>query len=322
MKLRIGIIGYRNHASRLIELISQNKYCELRAVYHPAKKANHRFATNELQELYKCDAVIISSPNQTHFDYIMNLLNNFSGYIFCEKSPVCSLSHIETLSKLPDSDKNRVYFNYNLRFGLLNGILTNPHYLEKLGNVHHVRIAIGHGLAFKDDYADSWRADGRLNLHAIAETVAIHYVDLLKLNYGNINKYFYSPSIVANTGTSFDTVHISLEFNSVTASIFASYACPFIDEATVIGTDGTLKLLGNHLCLFNPRDSFDMNGHFIEPPMIEKKVINTQNEYMNSLSKSLDVFISHVSAGSDIDTECFDMALSSNRLLLEMQEQY
>lgn len=321
MKLQFGVIGYRNHALRLINLINQNKNCELKAVYHPSKKVNHQFATNKLQDLYKCDAVVISSPNQTHFGYIMDLLNNFRGYIFCEKPPVCSLPDIETLSKLPDSDKNRIYFNYNLRFGLLNSIINNSYYIEKLGDVHYMKIIHAHGLAFKDDYINSWRADEKCARHAITETVAIHYIDLLQFNYGQPNKFFYCPSIVAGNGTSFDTVHISLKFNKITVSIFASYACPLIDEVTIIGTNGILKLLGNRLYLYNPRDTFDMDGFFTEPPLIEQNNINTKDEYRSSLSKSLDFFISHANERKEIGTGIFDASLSSNRFLLEMQEQ-
>jgi predicted dehydrogenase len=319
MKLQIGIIGYKNHALRLIELISKNKYCKLKVIYHPNKKVEHELATNKIDDLYKCDAVLISSPNQTHFDYIVTLLDNFNGYIFCEKPPVCCLSHIEALFKIKDADKCRTYFNYNLRFGCIGSIINDSHYLEKLGTIQYIKILLGHGLAFKDDYLSSWRADGKLNLHSITETVAIHYVDLLKFNYGEVRKSFYSPSIVANTGTAFDTTHISLSFDKVTASIFASYACPFVDDVTIIGTNGIIRVSEDYLYLYNPRDTFDKNGYFIAPPLIEKKVLNTNDEYMNSLSKSLYFFISHVHKGDSIDTKYFNIGLSSNKFLLEMQ---
>jgi len=320
MKLQIGIIGYKNHALRLIKLISQNKYSELKFIYHPDKKVNHVLATNKLQDLYSCDAVIISSPSQTHFDYIVNLLANFDGYIFCEKPPVCHLADLKALSKIPDSDKNRIYFNYNLRFGLVNSVMSDSYYQEKLGKVHNIKILTGHGLAFKKDYANSWRADGKHNLHAITETLAIHYIDLLLFKYGQINKYFYSPSIVANTGTAYDTVHMSLVFDNITASIFASYACPLIDEISIIGTEGILKICEGQLYLYHPRDIFDDNGFFKEPPLVQKYMINKQREYDNTLEKSLDFFIYHVVEGKAIEAKYFEASLASNRFLLEIQD--
>lgn len=319
MMLQVGIIGYKNHALRLIKLISQNKYCELRFIYHPNKKINHALATNSLQDLYQCDAVIIASPSHTHFDYTMNLLNNFKGYIFCEKPPVCHLADLEALFKIPVLDKKRIYFNYNFRFGLLSSVISDSYYQEKLGNVYSIKILTGHGLAFKEDYINSWRADGKHNLHAITETVAIHYVDLLRFKYGQINRYFYSPSIVANTGTAYDTVHMSLIFDKITAFIFASYACPFIDEVSIIGTEGILKMCEGQLNLYHPRDIFDDNGFFKEPPLVQKHMINKQREYDNSLEKSLDFFICHVREGREIEVGFFEASLASNRFLLEVQ---
>jgi predicted dehydrogenase len=319
VKLKIGIIGYKNHALRLIKLISENRYCTLKAIYHPNKKVDHKLSTNKVNELYKCDVVLIASPNQTHFDYIVTLLENFNGYIFCEKIPVCNLSHIETLLKLKDTDKHRIYFNYNLRFGYLSDIINDAYYLEKLGTIQYIKIITGHGLAFKDNYLNSWRSDAKLNLHAITETVAIHYIDLLKFNYGEINKYFYSPSIVANTGTSFDTAHISLTFDKVTASIFTSYACPSIDDVTIIGTNGIIRVSEDYLYLHGPRDTFNKNNCFITPPLIEKKALNANDDYINSLHKSLDFFITHARKGDYFDIKYFNIGLSSNKFLLEMQ---
>jgi len=319
MKLQIGIIGYRNHALRLINLVSQNKYCEVKFIYHPNKNINHPCGTNRLQDLYQCDGVFISSPNQTHFNYIEKLLEHCKGYIFCEKPPVNRLSDLEKLSNISNSDKSRIYFNYNFRFGLLNSVLHNSDYLKALGNIHHIKIISTHGLAFKKDYSNSWRADGENNLHSITETVAIHYIDLLRLNFGQINTYSYNPDIIAKTGTAYDTVHVALKFDKVTASIFASYASPLINEISIIGTDGFLKICEGELILCSPRDIFDANGFFKTPPIIQKRVIDNQKEYENSLKKSVDFFISHVQEKKKIDAKYFEASLSSNRFLLGIQ---
>ena len=41
-----------------------------------------------------------------------------------------------------------------------------------------MNIISTHGLAFKKGYEESWRADGKNNLHNILDTVSIHYLDL------------------------------------------------------------------------------------------------------------------------------------------------
>ncbi|HHT9106426.1 MAG TPA: Gfo/Idh/MocA family protein [Candidatus Wujingus californicus] len=319
MKVKIGIIGYKNHALRLIKLVSQNEHSTIKFIYHPQKRIDHSCATNRLEDLYQCDAVIISSPNYTHFDYIMNLLKYFKGYIFCEKPPVVRLTDVESLSSISRSDKSRVFFNYNYRFGFLNKILSDSYYLEKLGIIHYINIICDHGLAFKEDYINSWRADGKDNLHAIMETVVIHYIDLLRLHFGQIINYVYKPYNVANTGTAYDTVYTMLSFNKITASIYASYASPYINKIFIIGTKGFLEILEGQISLYYPRDTFNSNGFFKSPPLNRKIVMNNQKEYEDSLKKSLEFFICHVLEGKKIDTKYFEASLSSNKFLLEIR---
>ena len=320
MILQIGIIGYRNHALRLIQLVSQNEYSEVKVVYHPYKKLDLPCATNRIQDLYQCDAIVISSPNQSHFGYIVRFLKHYKGYIFCEKPPVNSLADLQRLSNIPCSDKNRVYFNYNYRFELLNSILNDSIYLKKLGSILHIEILSAHGLAFKKEYINSWRADGENNLHAITETVAIHFIDILGLKFGQFNNYVYNPSIIANTGNAYDTVHIALNFDKVTASIFASYACPVIDDISIIGTEGLLRISDGQLNFYYPRDTFDENGFFKAPPLIQKSKIDMQYEYQKSLRNSFEFFIDHAHKKKKIDLKYFDASISSNRFLLEIQK--
>ena len=78
MKNKLGIIGYRNHALRLINIIDNNEFSELTQVYHPSKNTDYKITTNKLKNLYECDAVIIASPSHTHFSYIVKLLENFN----------------------------------------------------------------------------------------------------------------------------------------------------------------------------------------------------------------------------------------------------
>ena len=321
MTIRIGMIGYRNHAKRLINIIKNRNDCELALIYYPFKLLDIPCATNDIRDLYTCDAVVIASPNQTHFEYIMHLLNNFKGYIMCEKPPVNSIEDLEQLSAISESNKERVFFNYNFRFSYLNSLFTNHIFQEKVGEIIHINIISTHGLAFKTEYKNSWRANGNINLHAITETVAIHYIDLLNLHFGKVIKYFYTPTIVANTGTAFDTAHLSLEYkDKVTASIFVSYASPMINEILVIGTSGFCTIRDNLIKFFFPRDTFDTKGFFINPPLEMEHSINRSEDYECSLIKSFDFFIQHVHRKKKINTFYFDISLASNYFVLETRK--
>ena len=222
--LRIGVIGYRNHAARLIRLVSQHPHADVAAVYHPQKRVDHPAATTEIEALYACDAVFVASPNPTHCGYVLDLLQHSRGPILCEKPPVMDETELKTLAALTPTEKGRIYFNFNYRFGLLRSILNNPAYTDKLGRLNYINIALTHGLAFKQDYPQSWRADGAKNLHAITETVAIHYIDVLGLHFGRVQSYRYHPMIVARTGTAYDTAHLSLQFDTLSASILARFS--------------------------------------------------------------------------------------------------
>ena len=257
MALKLGLIGYRNHAQRLIDIIDSNPNVNLKCIYHPTKKSDASLFTNNFNDLFECDAVIISSPNQTHFNYLQKL-HEYNGYIYCEKPPVSSNSELIELKKFSNTRISKTYFNFNHRFSSFSNVLKNSSLIEKLGIINHINIISSHGLAFKDEYTSSWRADGKKNLHNILETVTVHYLDLLNYHFGNIKVKSYTPKLISKNGSSFDSCHLSLYLNSdISVSIFNSYATPIINEITVIGTNGILEIRNNELLIRNPRDTFD-----------------------------------------------------------------
>ena len=74
LAVKIGIIGYQNHAMRLLSLLEERDDCEISSIYHPEKSINDSRGTKNIDDLYKCDAVLIASPNHTHFTYIEKYL--------------------------------------------------------------------------------------------------------------------------------------------------------------------------------------------------------------------------------------------------------
>ena len=160
--LNLGVIGYRKHAGKLISFLEKNSECKINYIYHPTKSLDDRF-TNSFSNLYDCDAVIIASPNKTHYEYIEKLTKNFKGYIFCEKPPVTSFTELENLEKMPTNWKQKIFFNFMLRFSDLSDIIKNKINSDELGTIIHIDIHDAKGLAFKKEYPSSWRADGKTN---------------------------------------------------------------------------------------------------------------------------------------------------------------
>ena len=119
MVVNVGIIGYRNHAQRLISLVETNSECKLKHIFHPNKKIDDFRGTNNFSDLLECDVIIISSPNLTHYEYLKKL-KSFTGYIFCEKPPAVSLEDLNELKIIDDTRKRKTFFNFKYRFSELN----------------------------------------------------------------------------------------------------------------------------------------------------------------------------------------------------------
>ena len=137
---------------------------------------------------------------------------------------------------------------------------------------------------------------------------------------GKIKNSAYFPSLVSNNGTSFDTSYVVVKYdNEVTLSIFNSYATPLINELFIIGTNGYMTIKDNKLIVKSPRNTFDKNGLFTDPPICFKSNFSIPNDIENSLKKSLDYFISHVKKDENLDLELFENSLQTNRLILNLK---
>lgn len=319
MTLRVGIIGYRHHAARLMNLVNSLEDTAIAAVFHPSKIIDHPCATNEFNDLYDSDAILISSPNHTHAEYLKRLLCDYRGYILCEKPPVISIKDLEFLETIPTKQQERLFFNFNFRFSTLNEALTDPRWTSRLGKRIHFHLTRTHGLAFTPGYSESWRADGATNKHAILDTVAIHYLDLLCFHFGKIKVHHYSANIHSNRGTAFDTAHVALTFeDGATGNIYVSYAGAHQAYCDIVGTDGRIVIEEGQMRLLSPRDTFNPDGLFVDPPVVNKRPFVFRGDYERSLQKAMDFFINHVRSQRPLPPDHFRTSLRSNRLLLQL----
>lgn len=319
MVIKFGIIGYRNHAKRLIDIIEQRSDCIVSYIYHPSKSINDSRATNDLSKLFNCDTIVIASPNSTHYDYIQKL-GDFSGYILCEKPPAISLEELDKIEKLPKQRKAKLFFNFNYRFSNLSEKIGNYINSEELGKIAHIEIIATQGLAFKKEYLNSWRADGKENMHNLLDTVTIHYLDLVNFHLTNNFLHYYFPRLLSSNGTSYDTNLLILQYeDGPTISILNSYATSYMSELLMIGTNGYLSIRNGIFEICSPRDTFDEKGFFISPLISHHDVFQMQEDYNMSLKKSLDYFITKVKENNDIDLDHFYTSISTTRLLFKIK---
>ncbi|HJN62367.1 MAG TPA: Gfo/Idh/MocA family oxidoreductase [Candidatus Parcubacteria bacterium] len=325
--IKIGFIGYKGHATRLIKIFDQTSQCTIPYFYHPQEDIDLKkipvvnksklIATRKLDDLYSCDGIVISSPTPTHFSYLKKLVKNYRGYIFCEKPPVSSLKELKTLMKFPSKDKKRIYFDFNMRFGFLNEVLRDFPKKYNLGKPIRIAIVSGHGLAFKKSYKSSWRANKELHKAGVLETLGIHFFDLVSFLFGSPKELFYKAENLSPYGNSTDTCHLSCSFvNQCYFSLTCSYCIPFTKNIQINYTNGSIEFNAGRIKVFGPRESFDENGFFTHPPLIYEKALDDNALYLESLENSCQYFIDCIRNRRSTDIKYFKQSIFSNKVCL------
>src|SRR5262249_51568135 len=152
--LSLGAIGFTNHAARILRIAEATGLARVTHLFHSEKLADDPRATKSLDALKACDAVFILSPNATHFGYMKAIATGYAGYLFCEKPPVTTIEELRALEQLGLAPE-RTYFDFNLRQSSLFDAMTE----NALGRLVCGSALVTHGLAFRESYASSWRAD-------------------------------------------------------------------------------------------------------------------------------------------------------------------
>lgn len=310
--LKIGTIGWRNHADDVIQaykrLTSDNPTC----VYHPAYEPPIAAGSSNFNDLLKTDGIMVLSPNDTHMAYIEQLqAAGYSGYIFCEKPPV---TNFEELYRLRKVDSTKIMYDFSLRYSDFAKRLSEM--LPKVGEVISNNVWVTHGLAFKQSYPSSWRASVQRHKFGLLETVAIHWVDLALRFFGPSAAANHKSRNVAGTGTSTDTSVVSIRHAAGPyTTIVTSYAAPFMLRMLIIGTDGIIEYRDGLLMLSGPRETFDAAGRFESPPVVEKHLI--VDPFVDGLDEALKAFTSIVSNKDTFPKQWFDDSLETMDVILE-----
>lgn len=304
--LKVGIIGNGNHSKRIQKILKKKRINFF--IYKPENK--YYFNKKDFEILKSNNVIFILSPNKTHFEYIKRLSKN--RYIFCEKPPVNS---VKELNKLKNINKKKIYFNYNTRFSKLSNLIKIKERF-KLGELVYASFITGHGLAFKKEYINSWRANKKLCPKGVFEIVSIHMIDLINYHF-NIKK-IEKPSLVrlSKKGNSYDTSHIKIILkNNGIVDIFSSYNTPFVKKNILIFKNGTIEQNEKNLIISGPAINLDKNQFFIKPKLIKKIKINDEKDYLNSLDESVNFFLKSVINKKTFKKKITDCSIKSNYLL-------
>lgn len=316
--LKFGFIGFGNHALRLHEIVSSNyKNAEFKLYNH---REGYDKALPGMQNVYllndlsDCDAIFVSSPNDSHFAYLKDLIENYSGYVFCEKPPVTECSDMAYLDRVSDDVKKRFYFNFNYRFSPYLESLKNDSSNYALGRLISASIIQGHGLALKECYTNNWRSRKETHKQGVFETFSIHYFDMFVYLLGFPKNHINYTASLSPCGDSIDNSSFMAQFNNgATLNLTTSYTTPKTNSLTFVYENG-IVVFDEEKKVYGPRDTFDERGLFADPPLIIKESF-AQDIYNDSLKKSVLYFCEVVENKAEFDIKAFDASLNTNKLL-------
>lgn len=313
----IGIIGYRNHSLKILNILIKLKYKNI-IVYCRNKKnlsieqkgVNY---TSGLKILNDCKIIFITSPSNTHVFYIKKFLSK-RRYLFCEKPAATTNKEVNYLNKIKSIEKGHIYFNFNYLNSSVYRLLKKKLNNIKNGKLIHVSIYASHGLFFKKNYTKNWRIQNKNIFENITGNLGIHYLNLLINIFSKINKINISKSNFSKKGN--DTSLITLQsLSGETASIFLSYATVYTKEIKFFFTNAVIEILDNKVYKYAPRDTFNNEGSYVKP----KKILISKNGNisLNSLSNSVKYFMDTTVSKKRFNIDQFNNALLSSKILLK-----
>ena len=330
--MNIAIIGYKNHARRLISNIEILNVCSKLTIFHPNKdklinnfdSVNLSFKivfTSLLKDIFLSDCIFIAAPTSMHYEYITKILSSYKGYIFCEKPPCSSLGQANNLSSIKLQEKERIYFNFNYRFSGLAKLCKEAINSNKYGKLIALEFFSSHGIAFKSNYKDNWRNNTNGILENIVGNVGIHYIDLVNYLLNDVKIVSVNALKVSDQSNFPDSCLIIISSKGyLPSTIHLSYAAPFQNKARFTFSDAIIELTNGELSIYTPRESFDENGMFMPAP---KKIIkdyqNSREYYDNALYESIKFFIDNVKNGKKLSEDDFNCSIKTSKDILSLK---
>ncbi len=327
--MRIGIIGYGNHAARIRELAARHPAIKQIVVFHPdaSRIKDLAFssteaavtATSDFDAVLECDAALICSPSDTHRTYL-DRLQGRDVYVFCEKPIATAADDLDWLQNLPGAAKRKIYCNHNYAHTEFCRKAEELIDSGAVGSAVHLQAGATHGLSFNPAFADNWRFKTNDPFASIVGNLGIHYIHLALHLFDEPDQVVCHRSRVNPNSADADTCSILMQCaRGQSVYIHLSYSEPYVNNARLMFTDGTLELDDGRLRLFSPRDSFDADGRFATPPHEEVCRFETSKAYYDqSLVRSLDTFLEVAASGQDFSEDSLGMAVKSAQLVQQM----
>tara|TARA_B100001093_G_C26690703_1_gene954666 strand:+ start:1 stop:987 length:987 start_codon:yes stop_codon:yes gene_type:complete len=324
-KLKIGIIGYRNHSKKLIALFNNHhsvreiiSYCYKKEKIENLNKLNTEkkvFYTSKLKSLYNCDSIVISSSTGTHIKYLKKFIRKKKN-IFCEKPGPININDVNYLKNLPFRLKKNIFFGQNLIFSDLFYSLKKILKKKIYGTPIYSTITITNGISFKRSMINNWRFNSKSVFKKITGNVGIHYIGLMSSLFGSIKKMKIEENGTQKKNKT-DNSFIDLDFsNKLKCKIYLSYSTVVEEELRIFLTNAQLVFDGKRINIYHPRDTFGKNGNFIKPP---KKILKRFNASWSddSLKNTVGNFLKKCLSKKNFNLKEYNNFLKLNEFLIK-----
>tara|TARA_B100000787_G_scaffold163914_2_gene146072 strand:- start:5492 stop:6463 length:972 start_codon:yes stop_codon:yes gene_type:complete len=318
-----GVIGYRNHSKKIINLLCLNKDIKKVIIYLHKKIDIKKFLylkkkkitlTYNLQDLDLGHCVFITSPTNTHFKYL-KIFDKSKKYIFCEKPAASSYQEYKYLKNYSSKKKSMTYINYNLLFNEiflnLKKIISN----KKFGKLVNIDIKLTNGISYKKSLKNNWRFTSKNIFEKISGNLGSHYINFFFHLFNQCNIEIFDNFNV-NKKKDACLIFVKNEGRSM-ATIFLSYSTIFYDEINIFMTNALIKIFNNKITLFYPRNTLNKKGLFVMPSKKNVLKINQHNSYDHSLKNSVNFFIEKCKNKKKIPTVFFTKAIQTIKFLNE-----
>ena len=242
----IGIIGYRGHAKRHIKYLQE--LGQEVTLYHPKKYP-------DFKRLFDCSGIIISSPTNTHMEYVRKL-SEYKGKIYLEKPGFTN----------PDDafELGNCGLNIMIGYHYPHTILKNISEMIKGETILSFDIIMSKGIAYKKPYKDRG---------SVSELGLGHVISIYKLFGGDIfdiktELYYNNENGIHDTA-----VAVAPRFRGT-----FTWGGPLLDpQINIVTTNSLVNVTSSSVTVKSPRDTFDSNGWFTEPPIKFHKSIDGFN---------------------------------------------
>jgi predicted dehydrogenase len=303
--LNLGIIGKNGHAARLINILEKRDDTSVEKIFLHRKDTDSR-VTQNIEDLYPCDGIIVSSPTQFHGSQL-NLLRNYKGHVFCEK-PISLESTI--LNDLNDGlFLNKFFVNYCFLYSTIGKEINELIAGRSLGELLNATIHFGHGGAYKFNEND-WRfsAVGNITPTVLSHFIAFFYSIIPDIKFSSLKE-------MSITGKGVDTSSVQFENSRATGSIVCSWASPLVSNIQFWFSKAYLQWNGEQFKIYKLPDNHCSIERTSDSELVSSKNITVAENYISSLENALNEFITGIKVNQQNEDQR-SHALNTEKLLI------